>query len=147
MSKFAMQTVLSLVQNQLFWVFVLLVFAIWQFMRNKLRMDIVALIVIAFFSLSGILSVQEVFAGLSDPNVVLIALLFIVGEGLVRTGIAYQVSEWLMKVAGESEIRVLVLLMLSIAGLGSFMSSTGIVAIFIPVVLAICSGMNISPAE
>lgn len=145
MSKFAMQTVLSLVQNQLFWVVVLLVFAIWQFMRNKLRMDIVALIVITFFSLSGILSVQEVFAGLSDPNVVLIALLFIVGEGLVRTGIAYQVSEWLMKVAGESEIRVLVLLMLSIAGLGSFMSSTGIVAIFIPVVLAICSGMNISP--
>lgn len=108
-------------------------------------MDIVALLVIAFFSLTGILTVNEVFAGLSDPNVVLIALLFIVGEGLVRTGIAYQVSEWLMRVAGASEVRVLVLLMLSIAGLGSFMSSTGIVAIFIPVVLAICSGMGISP--
>lgn len=140
-----MQLFLDLVQNQLFWVFALLIFAIWQFIQNKLRMDIVALIVIAFFSLSGILTVQEVFAGLSDPNVVLIALLFIVGEGLVRTGIAYQVSEWLMRVAGASEVRVLVLLMLCIAGLGSFMSSTGIVAIFIPVVLAICSGMGISP--
>lgn len=129
----------------LFWVLALLVFAIWQFIQNKLRMDIVALLVMAFFSLSGILTVQEVFAGLSDPNVVLIALLFIVGEGLVRTGIAYQVSEWLMRVAGASEVRVLVLLMLSIAGLGSFMSSTGIVAIFIPVVMAICSGMGISP--
>lgn len=131
--------------SPLFWVLALLVFAIWQFIRNKLRMDIVALLVIAFFSLSGILSVNEVFAGLSDPNVILIALLFIVGEGLVRTGIAYQVSEWLMRVAGASEVKVLVLLMLSIAGLGSFMSSTGIVAIFIPVVLAICSGMGISP--
>ena len=129
----------------LFWVLALLVFAIWQFIQNKLRMDIVALLVMAFFSLSGILTVQEVFAGLSDPNVVLIALLFIVGEGLVRTGIAYQVSEWLKRVAGASEVRVLVLLMLSIAGLGSFMSSTGIVAIFIPVVMAICSGMGISP--
>lgn len=129
----------------LFWVLALLVFSIWQFIQNKLRMDIVALLVIAFFSLTGILTVNEVFAGLSDPNVVLIALLFIVGEGLVRTGIAYQVSEWLMRVAGASEVRVLVLLMLSIAGLGSFMSSTGIVAIFIPVVLAICSGMGISP--
>ena len=129
----------------LFWVLALLVFAIWQFIQNKLRMDIVALLVMAFFSLSGILTVQEVFTGLSDPNVVLIALLFIVGEGLVRTGIAYQVSEWLMRVAGASEVRVLVLLMLSIAGLGSFMSSTGIVAIFIPVVMAICSGMGISP--
>lgn len=132
-------------QQPLFWVLVLLVFAVWQFIRNKWRMDIVALLVMACFSLSGILTVQEVFAGLSDPNVVLIALLFVVGEGLVRTGIATQVSEWLMRVAGESEVRVLVPLMLSIAGLGSFMSSTGIVAIFIPVVLAICSGMGISP--
>ena len=131
-------------QNPLTWVAILLVFTIWQFIRNKLRMDIVALLVIAFFSLTGILTTKEVFAGLSDPNVVLIALLFVVGEGLVRTGIAYQVSEWLMRVAGASEIKVLILLMLSIAGLGSFMSSTGIVAIFIPVVLAICSGMGIS---
>lgn len=140
-----MQPFIQFIQTPLFWVFALLVFAIWQFIQNKLRMDIVALIVIAFFSLSGILTVQEVFAGLSDPNVVLIALLFIIGEGLVRTGIANQVSEWLMKVSGASETRVLVLLMLSIAGLGAFMSSTGIVAIFIPVVLAICHGMGISP--
>ena len=132
-------------QASLIGVLALLGFAIWQFIRNKLRMDIVALLVIACFSLSGLLTTQEVFAGLSDPNVVLIALLFIVGEALVRTGIANQVSEWLMRMAGESETRVLILLMLSIAGLGAFMSSTGIVAIFIPVVLAICQGMQISP--
>lgn len=132
-------------QQPLFWTMALLVFAIWQFIQNKLRMDIVALIVMLFFSLTGILSVQEVLAGLSDPNVVLIALLFIVGEGLVRTGVANQVSDWLMRVSGANETKVLILLMLSIAGLGSFMSSTGIVAIFIPVVLAICSGMGISP--
>lgn len=132
-------------RSQLFWVLVLLVFAVWQFIWNKLRMDIVALLVIMLLSLSGILTVNEVFAGLSDPNVILIALLFIVGEALVRTGIANQVSEWLMKVSGASEVRVLILLMLSIAGLGAFMSSTGIVAIFIPVVLAICFGMGISP--
>ncbi|MCK3654978.1 citrate transporter [Pasteurellaceae bacterium Macca] len=137
--------VIEFVQQPLCWVLVLLVFAIWQFIQNKLRMDIVALIVIAFFSLTGILSVKEVFAGLSDPNVILIALLFVVGEGLVRTGIAYQVSEWLMRVAGANEVRVLILLMISIATLGSFMSSTGIVAIFIPVVLAICRSMKISP--
>ncbi|MDO4698073.1 MAG: SLC13 family permease, partial [Pasteurellaceae bacterium] len=144
-SPFLSDLLPDFIQQPLFWVVAMLVFAIWQFIQNKLRMDIVALLVIAFFSLSGILTTKEVFAGLSDPNVILIALLFVVGEGLVRTGIAYQVSEWLMRVAGASEVRVLVLLMLSIAGLGSFMSSTGIVAIFIPVVLAICSGMGISP--
>ncbi|WP_273397998.1 SLC13 family permease, partial [Actinobacillus porcinus] len=77
----------------------LLCAAIFLFVQNKVRMDVIALLVMLVFCLTGILSVQEVFAGFSDPNVILIALLFIVGEGLVRTGVAYQVSEWLMKAA------------------------------------------------
>ncbi|SUB58706.1 Na(+)/dicarboxylate symporter [Phocoenobacter uteri] len=135
----------TLFNSSLFWTLTFLIIAVILFIRNKLRMDIVALLVILAFNLSGILTIQETFAGFSDPNIILIALLFIVGEGLVRTGIAYQVSEWLMKVAKNSEVKVLVLLMLSVAGLGAFMSSTGIVAIFIPVVLVICQQMNISP--
>lgn len=123
----------------------LLCAAIFLFVQNKVRMDVIALLVMLVFCLTGILSVQEVFAGFSDPNVILIALLFIVGEGLVRTGVAYQVSEWLMKAAKNSETKVLILLMLAVAGLGAFMSSTGVVAIFIPVVLVICQQMKISP--
>ncbi|MDY0573274.1 SLC13 family permease [Pasteurella multocida] len=131
--------------SSLFWVLLLLFGAIVLFVRNKIRMDVVALLVIVAFALSGILSVNEVLAGFSDPNVILIALLFIVGEGIVRTGIAYQVSEWLLKASKNNETKVLILLMLAVAVLGSFMSSTGIVAIFIPVVLVICQQMNISP--
>lgn len=67
------------------------------------------------------------------------------GESLVRTGIAYRVSDGILKVAGNSEAKVLILLMLSVAGLGAFMSSTGVVAVFIPVVIMICRQMNISP--
>ncbi len=59
----------------------------------------------------------EVFSGFSDPNVVLIAALFIIGDGLVRTGVATVMGTWLVKVAGNSEIKMLVLLMLTVAGL------------------------------
>lgn len=127
------------------WVILLLAAAVILFIRNTIRMDIVAVLVMLVFSLSGILTVEEVFAGFSDPNIILIALLFIVGEGLVRTGVAYQVSEWLLKASRNSESRVLIFMMLAVAGLGAFMSSTGVVAIFIPVVLMICQQMNISP--
>ncbi|WP_257797513.1 SLC13 family permease [Aggregatibacter actinomycetemcomitans] len=127
------------------WVVLLLIAAVILFIRNRIRMDIVAVLVMLTFSLSGILTIEEVFAGFSDPNIILIALLFIVGEGLVRTGVAYQVSEWLLKASHNSESRVLVFMMLAVAGLGAFMSSTGVVAIFIPVVLMICQQMNISP--
>ncbi len=129
----------------LYFVLALLGMAITLFIQNKLRMDTVALLVMLGFGLSGILTTEEIFAGLGDPNIVLLALLYIIGEGLARTGVANMISDWLMRVAGASETKLLVLLMLSIGLLGSFMSSTGIVAIFIPVVLAICASMNISP--
>jgi len=131
--------------SPLFWTLMLLGAAIILFVHNKIRMDVVALLVMLSFYLSGILSIQEILVGFSDPNIILIALLFIVGESLVRTGIAYRVSDGILKVAGNSEAKVLILLMLSVAGLGAFMSSTGVVAVFIPVVIMICRQMNISP--
>ena len=60
---------------------------------------------------------SDAVAGFGDPLVLLIAGLFVVGEGLVRTGIAYQVGVWLTRLAGASETRLLVLLMLAVAGL------------------------------
>lgn len=135
----------SFMLKPLFWVLMLLFFAIWQFIRNKLRIDVIALIVIACFGVSGLMTPQELIAGWGNPNIVLVALLFIVSEGIVRTGLANQVSDGLLKIAGENEVRIMCLLMFFVTTLGSVMSSTGIVAIFIPVVLAICQRMKISP--
>ena len=52
-----------------------------------------------------------------------------------------------MSVAGNSETKMLIYLMLTVAGLGAFMSSTGVVAIFIPVVLSVSARMNTSPSR
>ena len=133
--------------SELLWVLSLLLIAIVLFTTNKLRMDVVALLVIIAFVLSGTLTLEEATVGFSDPNVILIAALFVIGEGLVRTGVAYQVGDWLVKVAGSSETRMLMLLMVTVAGLGAFMSSTGVVAIFIPVVLSVAARMKIAPGR
>ncbi|MGO1239614.1 MAG: SLC13 family permease, partial [Hafnia alvei] len=133
--------------GELLWVLTLLLIAIVLFATNKLRMDVVALLIIIAFVLSGTLSLSEATAGFSDPNVILIAALFVIGDGLVRTGVAYQVGDWLVKVAGDSEAKMLVLLMITVAALGAVMSSTGVVAIFIPVVLSVAARMKISPAR
>lgn len=133
--------------KELIWVLSLLVIAILLFICGKLRMDVVALLVIVAFVLSGTLTLQEATMGFSDPNVILIAALFVIGEGLVRTGVALRMGEWLIKVAGSSETKMLVLLMTTVAGLGAFMSSTGVVAIFIPVVIGVAAKMNTSPGR
>ncbi|WGE31682.1 SLC13 family permease [Actinobacillus genomosp. 2] len=137
----------SFMQYPLFWVLAILAIAVFLFIQNKLRMDVIALLVMLAFSLTGILTTKEALAGFGDPNVILLALLYIIGDALARTGVANQMSDWLLRVAGASEAKVLALLMLSIGTLGAFMSSTGIVAIFIPVTLAICASMNISPSR
>ncbi|EMC8778410.1 SLC13 family permease [Providencia rettgeri] len=133
--------------GELLWVLTLLLIAIVLFTTNKIRMDVVALLVIVAFVLSDTLTLEQATAGFADPNVLLIAALFVIGDGLVRTGIAYQMGDWLVRVAGSSESKMLVFLMLTVAGLGAFMSSTGVVAIFIPVVLSVASRMKTSPSR
>lgn len=133
--------------GELIWVLCLLIIVIILFATAKVRLDVVALLVIVAFVLSGTLTLDEALSGFSDPNVVLIAALFIIGHGLVRTGVATSMGVWLVKVAGSSESKMLVLLMLTVAGLGAVMSSTGVVAIFIPVVLSVAMRMRTSPSR
>ncbi|WP_075917386.1 SLC13 family permease [Klebsiella pneumoniae] len=133
--------------GELIWVLSLLAIAVVLFATGKVRMDAIALMVIVAFVLSGTLTLNEAFSGLSDPNVILIAALFIIGDGLVRTGVATKMGAWLVSVAGNSETKMLIYLMLTVAGLGAFMSSTGVVAIFIPVVLSVSARMNTSPSR
>ncbi len=128
-------------------VFGLLAVTVVLFASDRLRPDVVALLVILALILGGILPVSTAVAGFGDPLIILIAGLFVVGEGLVRTGIAFQVGQGLARLAGASERRLLVLLMLAVAGLGAFMSSTGVVAIFIPVVLSLTARLGIGPGR
>lgn len=115
----------------------LLIAAIIMFAINKPRMDAVGLIMLTALPFTGVISMGEALAGFSDANIVLIAALFVIGEGLVRTGVARQLGDWLTAKAGASQIKLLVLLMLVVCGLGSMMSSTAVTAIFIPVALRI----------
>lgn len=128
-------------------VLLLLATAIAMFIANRPRMDAVALLMIVLMPLTGVITINEALAGFSDPSIILIAGLFVIGEGLVRTGVARRLGDWLNATAGDSETRMLVLLMLSVAGLGAFMSSTAVVAIFIPVVLRICQNTGTAPSQ
>ncbi|MDT8333583.1 SLC13 family permease [Roseomonas gilardii] len=128
-------------------ILLLLVAAIVMFVLNRPRMDAVALIMMAAMPFTGVVTVNETLAGFADPNIVLIAALFVIGEGLVRTGVARRLGDWLNARAGSSPTRLLVLLMLVVGGLGSFMSSTAVVAIFIPVVLRICQNTGTPPRQ
>ncbi len=119
------------------YVFGVLAAAVAMFASGKVRLDVVALLVVFALVLGDVVTVGEGLAGFSDPVILMIAGLFVVGEALVTTGIALAIGEWLMRVGGASESRMLILLMVVVACVGAFMSSTEIVALFLPIVLGI----------
>lgn len=118
-------------------VFILIVVAAALMTSNRVRFDIVALLVVIALMLSGVLSVSESLAGFGSPVVILVVGLLIVGEMLARTGVARAVGNAILKHGGGDETRLLVLIMVRAAVLGSVMSSTAVVAIFIPIILRI----------
>jgi len=128
-------------------VLLVLAAAIAMFVINRPRMDAVALLVMVTLPFTGIITMNEALAGFSDPSIILIAALFVIGEGLVRTGVARRLGDWLDARAGSSENYLLILLMAAVGGLGSLMSSTAVVAIFIPVVLRISKNRGTPPSR
>ncbi|WP_129674534.1 SLC13 family permease [Candidatus Chloroploca sp. Khr17] len=117
------------------------------FVSDRLRLDVVALLALLALTLTGILTPAEASAGFGDTVVILIAALFVVGEALLQTGVAASISRWLGRVAGTSELRIMVMLMVVVAPLSAFISSTGTVAIMLPVVVALARRARISPSR
>lgn len=128
-------------------VLLLLAVAIAMFIMNRPRMDVVGLLMIVTLPLTGVLTINEALAGFADSVVVLLAALFIVGDSLVRTGAAQRVGDMLSARAGGDPTRLMILLMVAAAGLGAFMSSTAVVAIFIPIALRICRSLGMPPSQ
>jgi di/tricarboxylate transporter len=128
----------------MFTVFGILAGAIALFAWGRPRVDIVAILVVLALMLSRVLTPREAFAGFGDPVVVLIAAIFIVGEALVNTGVVHRLGEAVMKLGGGNETRLIVLIMVLAGSIGAFMSSSAIVAMFIPLVLTVArkTGLN-----
>jgi di/tricarboxylate transporter len=130
--------------DQMLIVFGVLAGAVVLFAWGRPRADIVAILVVLALMLSQVLTPQESLAGFGDPVVILIAAIFIVGEALVNTGVAHRLGEAVLRMGGASESRLIMLIMLLAGGIGAFMSSSAVVAMFIPVVLTIAkkTGLN-----
>ncbi len=128
-------------------VFGILAVTIALFVSDRLRLDLVALMALLALTLSGVLKPREALAGFSDPIVLMIAGLFAVGGALRQTGVAEMLGRWLGKVAGRSELRLIAVIMLVSAPLSAFMSSTGTVAVMLPVVVTLAREAKLSPAK
>lgn len=77
----------------------------------------------------------------------MIAGLFVVGAGILRTGLAGMAGRLLLKWSGNSELKLFVLLLIIVGSVGAFMSNTGTVALMMPIVVSIAISMKVSPSK
>lgn len=127
--------------------FIIIGLTLILFVMDRLPIDVVGLMALLAFMLSGILDPAEALAGFSAPIVLVLAGLFVVGEGLSRTGAAERFGEKILSISGTKERNLLCACMLAAAILSSFMSSTGAVAMLMPVVTQLARRLNLSPSR
>lgn len=123
---------------------VILVLTALLFAWGRLRSDIVALMSLIALLLAGILTPHEALSGFSNPVVIMMGGLFIVGGGIFQTGLAKKVSGQLMRLAGDSEWRMFLLVMCVTGAIGAFVSNTGTVALMLPIVVSLANQSSFS---
>ena len=116
--------------------FAILGVTIVLFVWGRWPADLVALLSLLALALSGVIETRDALAGFGNPTVVMIAALFVVGEGLSRTGVTGWGGRRLLEAARGSMNRLLVVVMAGTAGLSAFISNTGTVATLLPAVVA-----------
>ena len=117
------------------------------FVSGKVRSDIVALCALIALLVFHILTPEEALSGFSNSVVVMMVGLFVVGGAIFQTGLAKMISSRLLKLAGQSELKLFLLVMLATAAIGAFVSNTGTVALMLPIVVSLALRAGTTPGR
>jgi len=117
------------------------------FIWGKYPPDIIALISMLSLFLTGILDLKETLAGFSNPTVIMIAALFIIGEGLSKTGWTALAGKKFIQLAGSSVTKLLVIVTFGSGFLSGIVSNTGTVATLLPVTISSAWKIGTMPSK
>lgn len=125
---------------------IVLIATVAMFIAGKMRSDIVALCSLIVLLIAGILTPTEAFAGFSSSVVIMMVGLFVVGGAIFQTGLAEAIGGKIMKFAGGSSTRLFLLVVVTTAIIGGFVSNTGTVALMMPIAVSVAMRSGTRPA-
>ena len=127
--------------------FAIIVAIVVLFIWNPIPVVLVALGTALALYFTGVLTFTEALGGLGDPAVIFIASLFVVSAGLDATGVTAWAGQGLIARAGQSRVRLLVLMMTLVAVLTALISVNGAVAALLPVVVVMAIRLGRAPSQ
>jgi di/tricarboxylate transporter len=125
----------------------ILAVAVFLFATEKLRMDVVALLVLCSLAVTGLVSPEQAIAGFSHPAVMTVWAMFILSDGLTRAGIADVLGQRVVRVAGSNELVLVTCIMLLAGLLSGFMNNIGVAALLLPVVVGVSRQVGVTPSK
>ena len=126
---------------------VILAIASALFVSGRFRSDIIALCSLIALMVCGILTPEEALSGFSNNVIIMMVGLFVVGGAIFQTGLAKMISSRILKLAGNSELKLFLLVMLVTASIGAFVSNTGTVALMLPIVVSLANNARTNPSR
>ena len=137
---------LQILYRMLITLFILILASVF-FVSGKVRSDIVALCSLIALMVTGVLTPEEALSGFSNNVVIMMIGLFVVGGAIFQTGLAKMISSRILKLAGNSEIRLFLLVMIATSAIGAFVSNTGTVALMLPIVVSMAHNAGINSSR
>ena len=125
----------------------ILVIALVLFVTEALRMDIVALLVVGALTVTGLVTPSQAVAGFSNEAVITLWAMFIISEGLLRTGVGDLIGRYVMRLAGRNEAALVAVIMLASGGLSAFMNNIGVAVLMLPVVMGLARRARAPPSR
>ena len=125
--------------------FIILILAAFFFVQGKFRSEWVALAALIALIVFKVITPEKALSGFSNSVVIMMIGLFIVGGAIFQTGLAKIIGNSILKFAGTSETKLLILTMLVTAAIGAFVSNTGTVALMLPIIVSMAIGAGSSP--
>jgi di/tricarboxylate transporter len=121
--------------------------ALALFVWNRIRVDVVGLMVMAALIVSGLVTPQQGISGFSNEAMITVAAMFILSAGLIRTGAIDRVGRLVARYAGKSELRLLLISLAIAVPLSAFINNTPVVVMMVPMLLGLAREMGIAPSR
>lgn len=117
------------------------------FIIEKPRVDVVALLVLVACVVTGLVAPEDAFLGFASPAVVTVWAVFIISGALFKTGVADKLAEFMIKMSGNSPMRLMLIMMITAGLMSAVMNNIGAVAILLPAVVSVSRKMGIAPSK
>ncbi|MGD8806465.1 MAG: SLC13 family permease [Chloroflexota bacterium] len=111
--------------------------ALVLFATEKLRVDVVAILVLITVGVLGLIPREELFSGFSNSAVITVWAVYMVSGGLFKTGVADKMGRAILRIAGHNEWSLIAIIMLTVGAMSAFMNNVGAVAMLLPAVIGI----------